>query len=138
MTQFGVLPSSTSPAAKRLYEAGRHFAVRRLREAYARLPRAFPNAETAEVASVEESPISATPTMREILCEISAKHKIGVLDILSDRRSHPIVLARQEFMFRAKAETLNSLSAIARFCRRDHTTVMHGVNAHAKRMREAG
>jgi chromosomal replication initiation ATPase DnaA len=157
VTAFGVLPTSTSPAARRLYEAGQRRARRiaaekaqiareqeQLREALeirkAREAKAARDAWAKK--AIEEAEARAdivappTKTMREILDEVLAKHNVSAIDFFSERRNHPFVLARQEFMWRARKETFHSMPTIGRFCRRDHTTVMHGSRAHEKRMKE--
>ena len=147
---FGVHPTSTSPAAKRLYEAGlrrqRRIEAERaqialeqeqLREAIElRKAEAAKRARDAWAEQAIEAAESMPVNMQDIIKQVSAKHKVGVLDILSDRRSRQIARARQEFMYRARHETLHSFCVIGRFIRRDHTSVMHGVSAHAKRMEE--
>ena len=73
---------------------------------------------------------------REILHAVARKHNIPVDWILSERRSGPIVLARQEAMYRIYEETTLSLPGIGSRLNRDHTTVLHGIRAHAKRIGE--
>lgn len=87
------------------------------------------------------APPTATPrtkTMKEIIREVAAKHKLSVTEILSFRRTRHIVSARHEAIWRCKMETTNSLPAIGRaFGGFDHTTVLHAIRMHEKRMREA-
>lgn len=72
------------------------------------------------------------PRLKDIMEEVAEKHGIGVLDVKSKRRSSHLVKARQEFFYRARMETMQSLPAIAAFCGgRDHTTALHGVKKHA-------
>lgn len=86
-------------------------------------------------------PSKATPgrkTMREIIAEVALKHHISVTEMLSYRRSRYIVFARHEAIWRCKKETTNSLPAIGRaFGGFDHTTILHAIRQHEKRMREA-
>jgi chromosomal replication initiation ATPase DnaA len=73
-----------------------------------------------------------------ILHQVAHKHGVTVLDIKSPRRFQNIVNARQEAFYRARHETALSLPQIGMLMgNKDHTTVLHGVKAHTKRM-EAG
>ena len=73
-----------------------------------------------------------------ILHHVAHKHGVTVLDIKSPRRHHSLVLARQEAFYRARHETALSLPQIGMLMgNKDHTTVLHGVKAHTKRL-EAG
>lgn len=75
------------------------------------------------------------PTVAEILDDVALKHNVSVLDIKSHRRTQPIILARHEAMWRACMETNLSLPVIGRIIGgRDHTTIIHGRNQHAKRI----
>lgn len=77
-------------------------------------------------------------SMAAIAKEVCQKHGITKLEFMSKRRRPVFNMARQEFMYRARNETLYSFPQIARFLGgRDHTTVMHGVRAHEKRLRQA-
>jgi hypothetical protein len=83
----------------------------------------------------ETSPV---PLWKQIARQVAAKHKVSVKDLVSPRRDRPSVLARHEAFWRCKKETTMSLPLIGRrFGGRDHTTVLHGIKAHARRMLEA-
>lgn len=72
-------------------------------------------------------------TLSRIMQEVAHKYKVSIMEIKSARRHYAIVKPRQEFYYRAKLETLNSLPAIGKYCGgRDHTTVLHGVRKYAK------
>ncbi len=75
-----------------------------------------------------ESPQSEQrpPSVERILGEVSRHTGISVLDIKSARRDIPTVEARQLAMYLCRTLTLNSLPAIGRLLRRDHTSVLHG------------
>lgn len=69
-----------------------------------------------------------------ILREVAAAHDLSVASIVGPSRFLPQIQARQEAMYRARAETGASYSDIARrIGGRDHTTVLHGVRVHAAR-----
>lgn len=71
---------------------------------------------------------------KKILLETCEKHMISPQEIMSDRRTRRAVLARQEAMYRLRMETTWSLPRIGKFLGgKDHTTVLHGYRAHAKR-----
>lgn len=67
------------------------------------------------------------PTMREIAATVCHVWKIGLLDLISERRATPLPEARQVFYWICKNYTLRSYSQIGAFARRDHSTVIHGV-----------
>lgn len=67
------------------------------------------------------------PTMREIAATVCHVWKIGHLDLISDRRASPLAEARQVFYWICKNYTLRSYVQIGIFARRDHSTVIHGV-----------
>lgn len=70
----------------------------------------------------------------EIIDQTCAKHRLTRAELLSARRSTPLVLARQEAMYRMSKETTMSLPAIGRrMGGRDHTTVLYGIRKHAER-----
>lgn len=67
------------------------------------------------------------PTMREIATAVCGVCKIGILDFLSDRRVPALAEARQVFYWIAKNYTARSFPQIGGFAKRDHSTVIHGV-----------
>lgn len=73
-------------------------------------------------------------TMREIAAQVAAKHGLTVSDLKGPRQLRGIAHPRQEAMWRMRRELNKSLPMIGAFLGdRDHTTVLHGVRAHAKR-----
>ncbi|WP_026379387.1 helix-turn-helix domain-containing protein [Afifella pfennigii] len=70
---------------------------------------------------------------RRLLATIARRHGLTFSDLQAVRRHRRLTEARHEGMYQAAAETLLSLPAIGRLLHRDHTTVIHGVRAHAKR-----
>lgn len=70
----------------------------------------------------------------DIVKDVSARHGIPVREVLGNSRKRPVVLARQEVMYLARLETKHSLPVIGRHLGgRDHTTVLHGIRAYAKK-----
>ncbi len=72
--------------------------------------------------------------LRRIIFEVSAKTGYSVQNLLCDRRNAPLVRARHEVWWRARNETQFSLPQIATAYNRDHTTIIHGIRMHEKRM----
>jgi len=71
------------------------------------------------------------------LTEVADKHGVRVDDILGERRTAEIARARQEAMWRLRHELHLSFPVIGSVIGgRDHSTVFHGVHAHARRLRE--
>lgn len=82
---------------------------------------------------------SASRSIRSILKECADKHGISYDEIVSNRRQRNLVIARQEAMWRCKAETTATYPQIAMAIgHRDHTTILHGVRQHEKRMSAQG
>ncbi|MEM7730508.1 MAG: helix-turn-helix domain-containing protein [Pseudomonadota bacterium] len=78
-----------------------------------------------------------TPTVRAVLQDVLTRHPgVEARDILGPRRQRAIVIARQEVMHHLR-ERGWSFPWIGAALGRDHTSVVHGVRAHAKRMAEA-
>ena len=81
-----------------------------------------------------------TTTMKTILAGVAADHGLRPSDITGDRRFIHHVRARQDFMWRARqvkwldGKPRYSLPQIGQFLGVDHTTVIHGVRTHEKRM----
>lgn len=68
-----------------------------------------------------------------ILIEVAERHGMTVTQMKSKSRKKPIVLARQEAMYLLREHGL-SYPLIAKLTGvTDHTTALHGANAHAKR-----
>lgn len=70
------------------------------------------------------------PTLLVLLREVAAQHGFTVLALRATCRTARLVRARQEFMFRAAAETDASINAIARMIDRHHGTVRHGIGRY--------
>ena len=71
---------------------------------------------------------------QEIIRETAIKHGLEVEDITGPRRRQALVIARHEAMYRIHQERKNmSLPMIGRLFHRDHTTVLSGIRAHARR-----
>ena len=84
------------------------------------------------------TPIVPMPSWKTIVREVSLKHGVSIIDMLSARRSKPFVYARHEAMYRMRHETTLSFPQIGRrLGGRDHTTVLHGIRCHEKRLVEA-
>ena len=71
---------------------------------------------------------------RSIIQEVAMDHGIMPGDLRATTRRRPVALARQEAMYRLRVERGFSSAKIGQFLgQRDHTTVLHGVKAHALR-----
>lgn len=82
----------------------------------------------------DDTPIVHIPSWKKIVREVSRKHGVSIIDILSTRRCREYVEARYEAMYRMRHETTMSYPQIGRrLGGRDHTTVLHGVREHARR-----
>lgn len=70
---------------------------------------------------------------RQILAEVARHHGLKVSDLVSHSRPRNITRARQEAYYRIRNETTLSLTTIGNLVDKDHTSVLHGIRAHAER-----
>ncbi|MCQ2965913.1 MAG: chromosomal replication initiator protein DnaA [Alphaproteobacteria bacterium] len=75
-------------------------------------------------------------SMDSIVSCVAEFYKVNVSQILSKTREQPIARYRQIAMWLAHELTTKSSSAIAKFFDRDHSTVMHGIEAIEKLRKE--
>lgn len=71
---------------------------------------------------------------KRVVLDIASSHRLTIAQIFSDQRSKHIVKARHESFYRLHRELGMSLAQIGRHFRMDHTSVLHGVRQHEKRM----
>ena len=69
--------------------------------------------------------------LRLIFNEVCEKHNLCTAEMMAEDRHLALVLARNEFFYRALIETTKSSVTIASFVKRHHTTVLHGAIKHA-------
>lgn len=94
------------------------------------------HAMTATVASDSGIVLIEPISWRVIAAEVCKKHGISFATLISKRRPADVCEARHEFFWRCRQETTLSLPQLGARCGgRDHTTVLHGVRAHERRMR---
>jgi chromosomal replication initiation ATPase DnaA len=136
MTQFGVLPSSTSPAAKRIYAAGG--GLQRKQIIVERILRLSPEDRRRRLCERVERCLKADRplTIAHIASDVAKKHGLSVVELRGKSQIRRIAHARHEAFWRCRRETPYSTTTIGIwFGDRDHTTVIHGVSWHEKRMR---
>jgi len=74
--------------------------------------------------------ITAPPRALHTIMEyVAERYGVSVTDLKSKRRSNREARPRQIAMYLSRALTFNSLPAIGSLYHRDHTTVMHAVQA---------
>ena len=78
-------------------------------------------------------------TMLNIARDFEAERNVDLKVIMSREQLHKIAVLRQELMWILREVKINgrprySYPQIAKFLRRDHTTVIHGVRAHEQRI----
>jgi Bacterial dnaA protein helix-turn-helix len=81
--------------------------------------------------SLPEKQFARKPLLLTIFLEVCARHRLRPIAIRAPDRSTHIVMARNEFFYRAAAETDHSIAYIGRFLGRNHTTVIHSSTHHA-------
>lgn len=76
-------------------------------------------------------------TMAQVAAPVCAEHGVSLEDVIGPMRFRVITRARQAVMYALVQEKRWSLPQIGKFLGdRDHTTVLHGYRAHAKRIAE--
>lgn len=78
------------------------------------------------------------PAMAAIVRAVCEARQVDPLMVMSASRITPLAHARHEAMWRMRAELKLSYPAMGRFFHRDHSTVIHGIRMHAKRMAQNG
>ncbi|GEM_PF-6006186 len=79
-----------------------------------------------------------TPVMDMIAQAVAEAYGISVEDLKGRRIHKGHARPRQHAMYLMAQYSHLSLPMIGRFFDRDHTTVLHGVRAHERRMAESG
>ncbi len=80
-------------------------------------------------------PTTTTDIARRIVREVSLKHGVSKEAMESETRATPAVKARQEAFYRLRHETSWAFARIGRFLGdRDHTTVMHAIKRHQRKL----
>lgn len=96
-------------------------------------PEPTPEPEDPNIARLPPMPI-----WKVIIRQVCKKHGITVPEIIGPRRSRKLVEARHEAFWRLSKETMLSLPRIGyRMGGKDHTTVLHGIRQHERRLAEA-
>ncbi|WP_169194954.1 helix-turn-helix domain-containing protein [Devosia sp. MC1541] len=91
--------------------------------------------ENDRLERANEAPSQKTASVDGIIEAVALAHGFTVAEMLSAQQSQPVVRARQEAMYRLSTETSLSRAGIGRrLGGKDHTTVIHGIKQHKKRM----
>lgn len=78
------------------------------------------------------------PTVSEIMSRVSQEFNISINDILSERRSHDIIFARHAVFWLCRECTPLSLLQIGSLTgKRDHTTILNGINKTKERINQS-
>lgn len=104
-------------------EAARQAAAAVLKALHRRKSLAYRLVEAAKQHRTRNAPLS----MHNVAEQVAVAHGFTVLDLQSERKPRKLAEARFEAYFRCSTETRCSISKIAQFFRRDHSTVLHGI-----------
>lgn len=74
-------------------------------------------------------------TIKRILSEVCTRHGVDMDEMKGTSKVQIIVRSRQEAQYNLRYHTDLTYMSIARIFKQDHSTVVHGVQQHAKRMR---
>lgn len=74
------------------------------------------------------------PIVRQIITETVEHYGFPFMDLASSARHTPIIKARHELMWRLRNEAMLPLKAIGYLLRRDHSTVIHGIQRYQARV----
>lgn len=141
----GLEQVSRSPAFDELERAVREMTAARTRLIAAKAAAEAETRRWSEILATAESEIAAArttqvkcgPPAMQIVSDVAGRHGLTTNQILSRDTSRRFVWPRQEAMWCLHMTGRYAVAEIGRFFDRDHTTVLHGVRAHAKRMAEA-
>ena len=111
------------------------------------IPRRPPRRPGTELIVHPEYPIEVIPRLQarpaedwtrdhqrlRIVRAVCRTHRVTIDEVRGPSRSHRIKAVRHEIMYRLKASMGLSLGRIGQIVNRDHTTVLHGIAAHAIR-----
>lgn len=87
------------------------------------------------ICELRDTRPSVYVTARQICKLVANAHDITLNELMSDRRSHHLVVARAHAMYLIQQHTHLSIPQIgARVGGRDHTTVLHNIRAHLRRV----
>ena len=99
---------------------------------------ALPPAPIAEIFPDDKPPpkINMTERARRIISMVAERHGFTVIDLKSERRAAPLVLARFEAMYFIKRHTTWSYPRIGNFFGgREHTSVMNAIRRYEALLR---
>ena len=151
MTEFGWHSETTSPARRRIEEAGRRYQMKHgaaaitLRERFrrelaadkARAERQIVKLRRQRLLDKWEARLRIRVphhlSMATIAREVALRTGVPVWEMQGPSRVAWITEARHEAMYRCRHEAHCSLTIIGRYFNRDHTTALHGIRKHAAR-----
>ena len=98
-------------------------------QAYITLQKKIPNVSVVQnfIRDVVADNIPEPVKIEKIISEVAQTYNVSESDILSNRRTQELVLARQAAMYIAREMTDLSYEQIGKFFAKDHTTVIHNV-----------
>lgn len=75
-------------------------------------------------------PCRPRPFLRYLLADVARQYGLPPDVLLARGRMKELVRIRNEFIYRAAAETHHSVSAIGKFIGRDHSTILHSIQKY--------
>lgn len=128
--QFGVIPRSDGPLARKLNAEARR--RREMKRRY-RLDSLIATLKKARAAPLQEQRPTVVMPAKRIQVDIATKHGFTSHDLMSARRDAVLCRARDEAVFQIARQTRMSLSQIAKLFDRDHTTILASIRRFADR-----
>lgn len=107
-------------------------------QAYISLQKKIPNIAVVQtfIRDVVADDIPEPIKIEKIISEVARTYNVSESDILSNRRTQELVLARQAAMYIAREMTDLSFEQIGKFFAKDHTTVIHNVKKTEKFLKD--
>lgn len=107
-------------------------------QAYISLQKKIPNIAVVQnfIRDVVADDIPEPVKIEKIISEVARTYNVSESDILSNRRTQELVLARQAAMYIAREMTDLSFEQIGKFFAKDHTTVIHNVKKIEKFLKD--
>ena len=107
-------------------------------QAYISLQKKVPNVAVVQtfIRDVVADDVPEPIKIEKIIAEVARTYNVSESDILSNRRTQELVLARQAAMYIAREMTDLSFEQIGKFFAKDHTTVIHNVKKIEKFLKD--
>jgi len=89
--------------------------------------------EQEQLNRIKEIAQSVRPIAIDVLREMASKYNVTIEDICGNRRTKELIDPRYEFCWIMNKKHKWTLTKIAKFLGKDHTTILHGINKFSEK-----